>query len=92
MEMIVTEATVPLYEYECSGCHHRFERIEPVTAPNPQPCPRCGSPAERRLAPPALQFKGSGWYITDYARKSTSTSESKSSGEDSGGKKDSGES
>jgi putative FmdB family regulatory protein len=61
---------VPLYEYECPGCGHRFEKIEPVTAPHRQKCPKCKALAERLLAAPAIQFKGSGWYVTDYARKS----------------------
>jgi putative FmdB family regulatory protein len=61
---------LPLYEYECLKCGHRFEKIESVTAPHRQKCPRCRGRAERRLAAPAIQFKGSGWYVTDYAGKS----------------------
>ncbi len=68
---------MPLYEYECPRCEHRFEKIEKVTAPHRQKCPKCGALAERLPAAPAIQFKGSGWYVTDYARK-TSGSESKS--------------
>lgn len=60
---------MPLYEYECSRCGERFERIEKFTAPHTQKCPKCAGKAERLLAPPAFQFKGSGWYVTDYARK-----------------------
>ena len=67
---------MPLYEYECSK-GHRFEKIEPVTAKTVQKCPKCGARAERLLAAPAIQFKGSGWYVTDYAgKKSSSSSES----------------
>ena len=66
---------MPLYEYECAKCGHRFEKIEKHTAPHRQKCPKCGGKAERLLAPPAIQFKGSGWYVTDYARKSQSSSE-----------------
>jgi putative FmdB family regulatory protein len=61
---------VPLYEYECPKCHHRFELIEKVGAPETHKCPKCGAKAERLLAAPAIQFKGSGWYVTDYAGKS----------------------
>ena len=63
---------MPLYEYECRKCHHRFELIEKVGAPETRKCPKCGSKADRRLAPPAIQFKGSGWYVTDYAGKGSS--------------------
>jgi putative FmdB family regulatory protein len=58
---------VPLYEYECTKCAHRFEKIERVSAAPKKKCPKCGGLAERLLAPPAIQFKGSGWYVTDYA-------------------------
>lgn len=71
---------MPLYEYECSK-GHRFEKIEPVTAKTVQKCPKCGARAERLLAAPAIQFKGSGWYVTDYAgKKSSSSSESSGDG------------
>ena len=66
---------MPLYEFECQKCHHRFERIQSVSAPDPE-CPKCGSKVERLLHAPAVQFKGSGWYVTDYA-KSGAKSESK---------------
>ncbi len=69
---------MPLYEYECSVCHHRFEKIESFSAPAEQQCPKCGETAKRLLAAPAIQFKGSGWYVTDYARKSSSDSASTS--------------
>jgi putative FmdB family regulatory protein len=61
---------VPLYEYECVKCAHRFEKIEKVDAPHRQKCPKCGARAERLLAPPAIHFKGSGWYVTDYGGRS----------------------
>lgn len=60
---------MPLYEYECSKCGHRFEKIENVGASETKKCPKCGAKAERLLAAPAIQFKGSGWYVTDYAGK-----------------------
>ena len=62
---------MPLYEYKCEKCGHRFERIEPHTASEIKKCPVCGGRAERQLAAPAIQFKGSGWYVTDYAGKSS---------------------
>lgn len=61
---------MPLYEYSCSKCGHRFERIENHRASATKKCPKCGAKAERMLAAPAIQFKGSGWYVTDYAGKS----------------------
>jgi putative FmdB family regulatory protein len=60
---------VPLYEFECQNCKHRFERIQSVSAPDPD-CVKCGGKVERMLHAPAVQFKGSGWYATDYAKKS----------------------
>lgn len=60
---------MPLYEYKCTKCGHRFEKIESVSAAPTKKCPECGGRAERQLAAPALQFKGSGWYVTDYASK-----------------------
>jgi putative FmdB family regulatory protein len=60
---------VPMYEYKCVKCGNRFEKIQPVSAPVTQKCPKCGGKAERQLAAPAIQFKGSGWYVTDYAGK-----------------------
>lgn len=67
---------MPLYEYECPKCHHRFELIEKNTAPETHKCPKCGAKAQRLLAAPAIQFKGSGWYVTDYAGKSGGASSS----------------
>ena len=59
---------MPLYEYECDACHHRFELIQKFSDPPVQSCPACGGPVHKLLSSPAIQFKGSGWYITDYAR------------------------
>lgn len=62
---------MPLYEYECDACHHRFEQIRKFSDPPLDVCPKCGKgPVKKLLSSPAIQFKGSGWYITDYARKS----------------------
>ena len=60
---------MPLYEYECEACGHRFETIRKFSDPPIDTCPRCGQPVRKLLASPAIQFKGSGWYVTDYARK-----------------------
>jgi len=59
---------VPLYEYECSKCAHRFENIEKVSAPIRRKCPKCKGTAKRLQSAPAIQFKGAGWYVTDYGR------------------------
>ena len=59
---------MPLYEYQCERCDRHFERIEKVSAPTAGVCPDCGGPARRLLGAPALKFKGSGWYVTDYGK------------------------
>jgi len=61
---------VPLYEYQCAKCGKRTEKIEAVSGPHLQKCPHCRGKVERLLTAPAIQFKGSGWYVTDYAGKS----------------------
>lgn len=78
---------MPLYEYQCKKCHHRFERIQKFSDPHVKKCPDCGGPVEQVVSAPAVQFKGSGWYVTDYAKKSSGDAASSSNGE-SGGKKD----
>jgi putative FmdB family regulatory protein len=60
---------VPLYEYQCKKCKHRFEKIQKFSDPPVKKCPECGGPVEQLLHAPAVQFKGSGWYVTDYAGK-----------------------
>src|SRR5512147_2851426 len=59
---------MPLYEYECKKCHHRFERIQKFSDPHVTKCPKCRGPIEQLISAPAVQFKGSGWYVTDYAK------------------------
>jgi putative FmdB family regulatory protein len=59
---------MPLYEYQCQGCGHRFEKIQKYSDAPLTTCPACGDAVEKLLSSPAIQFKGSGWYITDYAR------------------------
>ena len=60
---------MPLYEYECDDCGHRFERIQKFSDELATTCPKCSGALRKLLSSPAIQFKGSGWYITDYARK-----------------------
>jgi len=59
---------VPIYEYRCKKCGHRFERIQNF-ADSPKSCPECGGKVERLISSSAVQFKGAGFYATDYARK-----------------------
>ncbi len=61
---------MPLYEYQCTKCKRRTEKIENVAGPHLKKCPHCGAKVERLQSAPAIQFKGSGWYVTDYAGKS----------------------
>lgn len=61
---------MPLYEYECQQCHRRLEKIQNLKDAPLTECPACGGRLEKLPSAPAIQFKGSGWYITDYARKS----------------------
>lgn len=65
---------MPLYEYECFLCGHRFERIRRVADASSVECPECQGKVRRLLAAPALQFKGSGWYVTDYGKGNGSRS------------------
>jgi putative FmdB family regulatory protein len=79
---------MPLYEYECEACHQRFEKIQKYSDAPLEVCAKCGKgPVKKLLSSPAIQFKGTGWYITDYARKSGSdagkTGSSSSSSSDS---------
>jgi putative FmdB family regulatory protein len=61
---------MPLYEYECGACGHRFEIIQKFSDGPPDACPQCGKgPLQRLQSSPAIQFKGTGWYVTDYAAK-----------------------
>ena len=65
---------MPLYEYECEACGHRFEHIhQRFSDPPIEKCPSCGGKVRKLLSSPAIQFKGSGFYITDYARKDQSS-------------------
>ena len=63
---------MPLYEYQCKKCGHRFEKIQKFSDPEIKKCPECGGAVEKVLHAPAVQFKGAGWYVTDYAGKNAS--------------------
>jgi putative FmdB family regulatory protein len=86
---------VPLYEYKCLKCGKKTEKIENVNGPHLKKCPHCAGKVEMMLSAPAIQFKGSGWYVTDYAGKKSGgdsgkdekgSSDSKDSSKDSGAK------
>jgi putative FmdB family regulatory protein len=90
---------VPLYEYKCLKCGRKTEKIENVAGPHLKKCPHCGGKVEQLISASALQFKGSGWYVTDYAGKKSGSdthkddkpaAESKDSAKDSGAKDSSG--
>jgi putative FmdB family regulatory protein len=59
---------MPLIEYECQDCHKRVEKIQPFSAAPQTVCPHCGGRLEQTISAPAVQFKGSGWYVNDYAK------------------------
>ena len=59
---------MPLYEYECSACGHHFEVIRKFSDPPEEKCPKCGGAVRKLQSAPAFQFKGTGWYVTDYAK------------------------
>lgn len=60
---------MPIYEYECRKCGHRFEMIKRADAPRRRKCPECGGRVDRLVHAPAIQFKGDGFYLTDYSDK-----------------------
>jgi putative FmdB family regulatory protein len=79
---------MPLYEYQCTKCGHRFEKIQKFSDKMVKKCPDCGGPVEQMISAPAVQFKGSGWYVTDYAKKSHAPGSSGSADSSSKDKKD----
>lgn len=83
---------MPIYEYECRDCEHRFERMQKFSDDPVDRCPECGGTVDRLISPPAIRFKGSGWYVTDYsdkgkAKREASEAEEKKAADDSGGEK-----
>ena len=80
---------MPNYEYLCKNCGHRFEQIRKFSDKQLRKCPECGGVIEQVISAPAVQFKGSGWYVTDYAKKGAgSAGSSASSSEGDGGTKE----
>ena len=69
---------MPIYEYECRKCKAHTEAFQKVTDKPLTKCPKCGGRLEKRISAPAIQFKGSGWYVTDYAGKATKGDKSES--------------
>lgn len=80
---------MPLYEYQCKKCKHKFEKIQKFSDPPIRKCPECGGSVEKLLHAPAVQFKGTGWYVTDYAGKSDNSEKSKTESSSSSEKKES---
>ena len=86
---------MPLHEYLCKKCGHRFERIQKFSDRPARKCPECGGALEQLLHAPAVQFKGTGWYVTDYpskgsdraAKERTATTEAKESSKESSSEK-----
>jgi putative FmdB family regulatory protein len=73
---------MPIYEYECEKCGNRFEKIQKFSDPPVDACPKCGGHVHKMQSAPAFQFKGTGWYATDYAKSGQSeTKETKSTSE-----------
>ena len=87
---------MPLYEYECDSCGNRFEKIQKFSDPLVDICPKCGKSVHKLMSSPAIQFKGSGFYITDYAKKESTPAGKTGGGQDkessSGSSESSGES
>ena len=76
-----------MYEYECTACGHRFERIQKFSDAPIEECPNCGErKVQKLLSSPAIQFKGTGWYITDYAKKSGTGTDTKTGSSGDGSK------
>ena len=73
---------MPIYEYQCRRCEHRFELIQKFSDKPRKRCPECSGTVDRLISPPAIRFKGSGWYVTDYANKKSDKEDKKSNKED----------
>jgi putative FmdB family regulatory protein len=76
---------MPLYEYQCDACAHRFEVIQKYSDAPIDVCPKCGGAVSKLLSSPAIQFKGSGFYLTDYGRAGKSDSSNVSAGKNESG-------
>jgi len=81
---------MPLYEYQCDACGSTFEKIRKFSDPPVEVCEKCGKgPVRKLISSPAIQFKGTGWYITDYAKKSSTDAGTSKSASDKTGKSES---
>ena len=69
---------MPLYEYRCLKCDVHTDKIENLNGPHLKKCPHCGGKVESVITAPSIQFKGSGWYVNDYGRKTSGGDASKS--------------
>lgn len=69
---------MPIYEFECKKCKAHIEVFQKVSDKPPTKCRKCGGRLERKISAPAIQFKGSGWYVTDYAGKTTKSDHAES--------------
>jgi putative FmdB family regulatory protein len=69
---------LPLYEYACLKCKRHTDKIENMNGPHLKKCPHCGGKVESVITAPAIQFKGSGWYVTDYGKKTAGGDSGKS--------------
>src|SRR5277367_5786355 len=74
-------SALPLYEYKCAKCGNKYEKIEGYSAPETQKCAKCGGKAERQISAAGIQFKGSGWYVTDYKGKNSGSTSVENSGD-----------
>ena len=79
---------MPNYEYLCKKCGHRFEQIRKFSDKHLKKCPECGGVLEQVISAPAVQFKGSGWYVNDYPKKGAASAGSSSSSDGDSGKKE----
>ena len=77
---------MPLYEYQCDGCGHRFEHIQKFSDPLLTVCPKCGDAIQKLVSSAAFQFKGTGWYVTDYAKQGSGDNAESEAEKSSGGK------
>lgn len=75
---------MPIYEYQCKKCKHKFEKIQKFSDPHTKKCPKCKGPVEQLIHAAAVQFKGGGWYATDYAGKGAPKSDGAKDGGESG--------
>ena len=80
------EVKLPLYEYECTQCGQRLEKIRKFSDPPLTKCEKCGGKLKQLVSSSAIQFKGSGWYVTDYARKPSTPAASRAASSGNGGK------